>query len=46
MANVTIENVPDEVLAVIASRAKEEDESVNEFLLDLLNREYGSATMW
>jgi len=45
MANVTIENVPDEVLEIIVERAKAQDESVSKFLLDLVNREFGPATM-
>lgn len=46
MANVTIENIPDEVFDVIVERAKAQDESVSEFLRDLVNREYGTTTMW
>ncbi len=46
MANVTIENIPDEVLETIAERAKALGESVNDYLLDLVNREFGQPTMW
>ncbi len=46
MANVTIENIPAEVLETIEERAKAQGESVNEFLLDLVNREFGPPTMW
>ncbi|MDQ3155652.1 MAG: hypothetical protein M3Q98_02855 [Actinomycetota bacterium] len=46
MANLTIENLPDEVLEIIVERAKAQGESVNDFMLDLVNREFGTATMW
>jgi hypothetical protein len=46
MTNVTIENVPDEVFEVIEERAKAQGESVNDFLLDLVNREFGTTIMW
>lgn len=46
MANVTIENIPAEVLAIIEERAKAQGESVNDFMLDLVNREFGPLTMW
>ncbi len=46
MANVTIENISDELLETIVERAESQGESVSEFLLDLVNREFGPPTMW
>lgn len=46
MPSVTIENVPEEVFSEIEERAKARDESVNDFLLELVNREFGTTTMW
>jgi len=46
MANITIEDIPEDVFAVIEERAKAQGESVNDFMLDLVNREFGQTIMW